>query len=136
MTLAKDEVFKFFINFAHCRALWSRLALNKTEMDNRKIKKANFWIRRRSHIPMVAIATLMVLLLVFNEDTSISLNMEYERQINELSMEIKECLDSAAFFRMQREALEHGTANLEHIAREQYHMQRPTEDVFIIRESK
>ncbi len=105
-------------------------------MNNRNIKKASFWVRRRSHLPMVAIATLMVLLLVFNEDTSVSLNMEYEREISSLNSRIRECRDSAAYFRAQREALEQGSSNLEHIAREQYHMQRPSEDVFILRDEE
>lgn len=107
--------------------------LTVTKMDKRNIKKANLWVRRRSHLPMMVIASLMVLLLVFNEDTSVSLNMEYEREINRLSEQIKECRDSAAYFRARRESLEFGTRDLEHIAREQYHMQRPTEDVYILR---
>ncbi|MBD5203884.1 MAG: hypothetical protein HDS82_03295 [Bacteroidales bacterium] len=97
------------------------------------VKKANFWVRRRSSIPVLLIGSLVVLLLVLNEDTSISLNMEYERQINEIKAEIKLNKDSAAFYRSRRESILQGTADLEYLAREQYHMQRPTEDVYIIR---
>lgn len=75
----------------------------------------------------------MVVLLLFNDDTSISLNMEYQRQINELSDEIAECRDSAAYYRRQREAIIHGRSDLEHMAREKFHMQRPSEDVFILK---
>ncbi len=78
----------------------------------------------------------MVLLLFFNEDTSIKLSMKYEQQINDLNRAIKQNLDSAAYYRQRREALEYGTADLEHIAREQYHMQRPEEDVFLLVDSK
>ena len=74
-----------------------------------------------------------VLLLFFNDETSIALNMEYEREINRLTLEIQECRDSAAFYREQRESLLYGTEDLEHIARERFHMQRPSEDVFIIK---
>ena len=98
------------------------------------VKRANFWVRRRSHIPLIVIGTLVVLLLFFNEDTSISLNMQYEREINNLTEAIAECRDSAAFYRRQREMLIHHSADLEHIAREKFHMQRPSEDVFIIKE--
>lgn len=73
-------------------------------------------------------------LLVCNEDTSVSLNMEYDRQINSLHDAISACRDSAEYYRLQREAVIHGQANLEHLARERFHMQRPTEDVFIISE--
>lgn len=100
---------------------------------SKTVKKANFWIRRRSHLPVIVIGSLMVVLLLFNDDTSISLNMEYQRQINELSDEIAECRDSAAFYRRQREAIIHGRGDLEHMAREKFHMQRPSEDVFILK---
>ena len=99
---------------------------------SKKTKKASFWVRRRSHIPLLLVGGLVVTLLFFNEDASVSLNMEYERQINSLKREIKECRDSAAYYRQHREALESGQSDLEYIAREQYHMQRPTEEVFLL----
>ena len=99
----------------------------------KRLKRASFWIRRRSHIPLILISGLMVAVLFFDEDTSISLNMAYDRQIDRLKEEIKQNRDSAAYYRSQREALVTGTHDLEHIAREQYHMQRPTEDVFILK---
>lgn len=97
------------------------------------VKKANFWVRRRSNIPVLLIGSIVVLLLFLNEDASVSLNMEYERQINEIKAEIKLNKDSAAFYRSRRESILQGTADLEYLAREQYHMQRPTEDVYIIK---
>ena len=100
---------------------------------SKTIKKANFWIRRRSHLPLIAICTLVVLVLFFNEDTSIALNMEYDKEINELTQEIEQCRDSAAYYRSQREALIHGEDNLEHLVREKFHMQRPSEDVYILK---
>ncbi|MDE7159642.1 MAG: hypothetical protein K2O24_02170 [Muribaculaceae bacterium] len=95
-------------------------------------KKASFWVRRRSHIPLLLVGGLVVALLFFNEDASVSLNMEYEHRINSLKREIKECRDSAAYYRLHREAIESGGSDLEYIAREQYRMQRPTEDVFLL----
>ncbi len=75
----------------------------------------------------------MVVLLLLNDDTSISRNMEYEHQINELSDAIAECRDSAAYYRRQRESIIRGTGSLEHLAREKFHMQRPSEDVFVLK---
>lgn len=98
-----------------------------------KIKKMNFWIRRRSHIALVLILGLVVLLLFFNEDTSYKLNMEYQEQINALQREIQECKDSAAYYKARREALLTGTNELEHLAREEYHMQKNSEDVYILK---
>lgn len=98
-----------------------------------KLKKFNFWLRRKSHLPLIVIGSIVVLLLFFNDETSLALNMEYEREINRLSLEIKECKDSAAFYRGQREAILHDSGDLEHLARERFHMQRPTEDVYILK---
>lgn len=100
----------------------------------KKIKKASFWVRRRSHLPLIIIGTVTVLLLYFNEDTSMTLNMQYDRQIADLKKEIKQNEDSARYYRQRRMAIEHGKADLEHMAREQFHMQRPSEDVYLIRE--
>ncbi len=99
----------------------------------RQSRRLNFWVRRRSHLALLVIGGVIVLLLFFNEDASMKLNMQYQEEIRSLSKEIEECLDSAAWYRTHREALETGTDELEHIAREEYHMQRPTEDVYLIR---
>lgn len=98
-----------------------------------RIKKMSFWLRRKSHLPLVLIGSLVVLVLFFNDETSLALNMKYEKEINNLSLQIKECRDSAAFYRQQREAILHDSEDLEHLARERFHMQRPTEDVFILK---
>ncbi|MCH5232965.1 MAG: hypothetical protein J1E78_04930 [Muribaculaceae bacterium] len=98
-----------------------------------KAKKLNFWIRRKSHLPLIIVGTLVVVLLFLNDETSLALNMKYEKEINRLTLEIKECKDSAAYYRNQRDAILHNPDNLEHIARERFHMQKPDEDVFILK---
>ena len=70
----------------------------------------------------------------FNEDTSWKNNMEYQEQIRGLQEKIKVCNDSADWFRARRENLLRGEDELERIAREEYHMQKPTEDVYLITE--
>lgn len=99
----------------------------------KKTKKLLFWLRRRSHLPVIIIGAFVVLLLVLNEDTSVKLNMEYQNEINELQRQIKLNQDSAEYYRTRRKAIENGEADLEQVAREQFHMQRPSEDVYIIR---
>lgn len=98
----------------------------------KKIKKASFWVRRRSHLPIIIIGAVVVSVLYFNEETSMSLNMEYDQRISQLKQSIKEEKDSMEYFRQRREAIVGGKSDLEHLAREQFHMQRPTEDVFMI----
>lgn len=100
---------------------------------SRKIKKWNFWIRRKSNFTLIAVGSVVVLLLFFNEDTSMKLNMQYEEQIKGLRKEIRACEDSAAWYRARREALYINPEELEHVVREQYHMQRQGEDVYIIK---
>lgn len=99
---------------------------------SKKSKKLNFWIRRRSHLALLAIGAVVVMVLFFNEDASMKLNMQYQERIRELSLEIRECEDSAAWYRARREALYIDTDELEHVVREEYHMQKPTEDVFLL----
>ena len=96
----------------------------------------NFWVRRRSHLAVIAIGALVIALLFLNEDASWEHNLEYQDQIKVLNAKIKACNDSAEYYRTQRERLMTGTEDLEQIAREEYHMQKPTEDIFIIRDDK
>ncbi len=98
----------------------------------KKTKKVNFWVRRKSHIAPLLIGGAVIALLFFNEDVSWKNNMEYQEQIKELQTEIKACNDSAQWFRQRREALLTGNEELEQIAREEYHMQKPTEDVYLL----
>lgn len=100
----------------------------------KKLKYSIFWLRRRSHLPVFIIGSIIILVLFLNEDTSFSLNMEYQKEINRLNDEITSCRDSAKYYKEMREAILKGKEDLERIAREQYNMQRPTEDVFIINE--
>ena len=120
-------------SYALCGGPRGDPTLNLNDMG-KKTKKLSFWMRRKSHIPVLVIGTLVVILLSLNEETSVKLNMEYQNRINELRQEIKLNEDSAAYYRARREAIEHGTVDLEHVAREQFHMQKPSEDVFLIKE--
>lgn len=100
------------------------------------LKKKNFWVRRKSSIPFILIGSLIVVVLFMNEETSVKTNMEYEKQIYALKNEIQQNNDSANYYREHRLAIENGKDELEHIAREQYHFKRPTEDVFIYDDTK
>lgn len=92
----------------------------------------NFWMRRKSHLAPLLIGGLVIALLFFNEDTSWKHNMEYQERIKALQEEIKSCNDSAEWFRQRRLDLLKSNEELEQIAREEYHMQKPTEDVYLL----
>lgn len=96
-----------------------------------RMKKDSFWRRRRGAIPFIIIATIVVMMLFTNEETSVKTNMEYDVRINALTVQIQQNRDSAEYYRTHREAIEQGKGDLERIARERYHMQKPTEDVYI-----
>lgn len=102
----------------------------------KRLKKLNFWIRRRSHIAVIAIGALVIALLFFNEDASWEHNMQYQEEIKSLNEQIKICNDSAAYYHEQYEKLLTGTEELEQLAREEYRMQKPTEDVYVIKKMK
>ena len=81
---------------------------------------------------MIIIGGIFIGALYLDDETSVKLNMEFDRQINVLKKEIALNHDSARYYRERREGIERGKADLEHMAREQFHMQKPTEDVFIL----
>lgn len=97
-------------------------------------EKKGFWQRKRGAIPFIVIATVIVVVLFLNEETSMKTNMEYESRINDLKNEIKSNRDSAEYYRTHRLAIENGEGDLERLARERYHMQKPTEDIFVYEE--
>ena len=94
-------------------------------------KKKGFWARRKSAIPFIVIATLVVAVLFLNEETSVKTNMEFDGRISELKKQIQTNNDSAQYYRQHRMAIENGESDLEHLARERYHLQKPSEDVFV-----
>lgn len=94
-------------------------------------EKKGFWRRRRGALPFIIIATVIIVVLFLNEETSVRTNMQYESRINELKQQIKMNNDSAEYYRQRRVAVENGEEDLEELARVRYHMQKPTEDVFI-----
>lgn len=95
-------------------------------------RKAAYWFKRSANVPLLIIGVFFIVLLLLNEDASFSQSMIFEKEILRLKKEIKENKDSAAYYRSRRLAIERGDDALEFIAREQYHMKRPTEDVFLL----
>lgn len=92
------------------------------------------WLRRKSHLPTLIVIAIFVVMLFFNDDTSVYVSKKYQDEINALQEQIRTTADSAQYYRQKREAIEAGRNELEHIARERFNMQRPTEDVYIVTE--
>lgn len=58
-------------------------------------------------------------------------SMEYQAEIDRLTEEIKENTDTMQYYRKLNAELSVNPEALERIVREQYHMQRPGEDVYV-----
>lgn len=101
----------------------------------RKLKRMSLFLRRSSHLPVVLVCGGVVLLLFFNEETSLTRSRQYDEQIAALKREIRLEQDSVEYYRRARQALLTDSEELEQVARENYNMQRPGEDVFIIQSS-
>ena len=99
----------------------------------RKLKRINWWVRRRSHLPGIILGAGVVSLLVFNEETSNEKAKMLNDRIVELRAQIKEAEDSAEYYTEARQQLLTNSEELEHVAREQYGFQLPTEDVYLVK---
>lgn len=96
-----------------------------------KIKRIFKWCRRYFSFTLLAVVAFVVFMLFFNE-YSVMKTMEYKREIEELKAQIKLNRDSTEYYREQNARLRTDPATMEKIVREQYHMQRADEDVYII----
>ena len=101
---------------------------------SKRSKRWNFWLRRRSHLGVLIVGGIVIMMLFFNDDASWENNMKYEAEIRELNRQIKVANDSAQYYRDQRARLLAGQEELERLAREEYHMQKPTEDIYLLTE--
>lgn len=95
-------------------------------------KKTVYWFKRCLNVPLFLIGLFFVGILLLNDDASFSQSMQFEQEIVRLKQAIKENNDSAEYYRSRRIAIERGDDALEYLAREQYHMKRPSEDVFLL----
>ena len=80
---------------------------------------------------MLVIVAFLAIILFFN-DNSISKSVEYNNRIKELRQEIKSNQDTLEHYRRLNHSLDTDPETMERIVREQYHMQRENEDVYII----
>lgn len=88
------------------------------------------WTRRYITLPLLIAAAYIVFVLFFNENSYFK-SMEYQEEIDRLEAEIKENNDTMMHYRRLNASLSSSAEELERIVREQYHMQRPNEDVYV-----
>lgn len=90
------------------------------------------WFRRYIRPGFVATAAVIAFVLFFN-DNSLVVTYEHEQEINRLRAEIKENRDTLLYYEAMSRALDTDLETMERIVRERYHMQRASEDIFIVK---
>lgn len=88
------------------------------------------WIKRYFSLPLLAVLAFVTYVLFFN-DNSMQKSMEYAAEIRKLEHKIVMCEDTLQHYDALNRRLNTSPEELERIVREQYHMQRPSEDVYI-----
>ncbi len=96
-----------------------------------QLKSIYAWTRRYISVTFIIVVAFVCIVLFFNENSVIK-SMEYNDRITELKKEIKSNRDTLEHYNRLNHALETDPETMERIVRENYHMQRPNEDVFII----
>ncbi len=78
-----------------------------------------------------AMVGVLAFVLFFN-DNSVMSNYGHEKEIERLRAEIKANRDTFEYYRQLNRRLDTDPETMERIVREQYHMQRPNEDIYVI----
>lgn len=88
------------------------------------------WCKRYLSLTAFLVLGLCVYVVFFNDNSVIRAN-EYEEEIRALRAEIKDNRDTLEYYRNLNLRLQTDPVTMERIVREQYHMQRPGEDVYV-----
>lgn len=91
------------------------------------------WCRRYISLMFLAILAFVLYVLFFNENSYGRLH-ELNTQIKELRTEIKNNRDTMEHYLEKNRMLDTDPAEMERIVREQYHMQREGEEVYVVEE--
>ncbi len=94
------------------------------------LKGAYNWCRRYISVTLILVLIFMGFVLFFNEN-SVMKGYELTHEIERLKAEIKENTDTMEYYQRQNELLRTDRETMERIVREQYHMQRDNEDVYV-----
>lgn len=88
------------------------------------------WCRRYLRPEFFLTVGLVAVVLLMN-DNSVIRAYEHDRRIEELHGEIEAMVDTMEHYRALNRALSDDAETMERVARENYHMQRPDEDVYV-----
>ncbi len=88
------------------------------------------WLKRYVSPSLLMVLAFVAFVLFFNEN-SVMRSMDYASQIRDLEEQIAEYEDTLRHYEELNRRLDSDPVELERIVREHYHMQRPSEDVYI-----
>ena len=89
------------------------------------------WCRRYIRINFLVVMAVIIYVLFFN-DNSVMENFSYQQEIDRLRAEIASHRDTLRYYEELNRRLQTDPETMERIVREQYHMQRPNEDLYIV----
>ena len=89
------------------------------------------WWKRYISFTLIGVVSVLVMIL-FMTDNSVFNTYDFECQIEELKAEIREHQDTLRYYEDLNRRLDTDPATMEQIVREQFHMRRPNEDVYLI----
>lgn len=89
------------------------------------------WCRRYISVSLVVTLGVIVYILFFS-DNSVSETYMYDRQIDSLNRAILRAGDSLDYYQDLERKLNTDPAAMEQVVRENYRMQRPDEDVYVV----
>lgn len=89
------------------------------------------WIRRYLAVP-TTLAIGLIIYMAFWGENSVQKRIAYQHVIDSLSECLRVQQDSLAYYRDLNRRLSTDPALMEQVVREQYNMNRPNEDVFVI----
>lgn len=95
------------------------------------MKKAFEWCRRYLSVTFLILIAFIVIVLFFNDNSFVK-SVEYTSRINELREEIRQNEDTLRYYQRLNHALDTDPETMERIVRENYHMQRENEDVYLV----
>ena len=97
-----------------------------------KIRNLRGWGRRYISFTLLIVVAYLAFLLFFNEN-SMMRSIDLDRTIDSLRTEIRVNQDSLEYYKALNNRLSTSPEEMERVAREQYNMNRPDEDVYVFK---
>ena len=102
-----------------------------------KIDKVKILDYARKHFSWgKAVLVIFVIFIIFIDENSCIQRIRYDAEINDLRQQIAAQNDTTNYYNRQIERLKTDKNVVEQIAREQYYMSKPNEDIYIVEPKK